>query len=83
MLYLAWEESQSVDAAIVGPWEAVLVLRPGLVLIDSQVGRSPVYHAVKDALPAGSALAVAPLDGPPKTKGVAPGLAAWLRTHGV
>lgn len=82
VLYLAWEESQSVEADAVGPWEAVLVLRPGLLVIDSEVGRSPVYHALKDLLPPETPLVVAPVDGLPKLSRMPAGSTRWLRRHG-
>jgi hypothetical protein len=79
VLYLAWEETGAVDATAEGPWEDAVVLRPGLLLLDSQASRSVVYHALKHHLPAGTALLVAPLADAPKMKGMAEGTTAWLR----
>lgn len=82
MLYLAWEETGSVDATAEGPWEDAVALRPGLLLLDSEATRSVVYHALKHHLPAGTALLVAPLADAPKMKGMAAGSTTWLRTRG-
>ncbi|QYG91092.1 hypothetical protein HC251_00675 [Iamia sp. SCSIO 61187] len=79
MLYLAWEETGELDGPVEGPWEEVVRLRPGLLLLDSPATRSVVYHAVKHQLPEGTALLVAPLADAPKMKGMAEGTAAWLR----
>jgi hypothetical protein len=80
VLYVAWEDSGAVEATAEGPWEDVVVLRPGLLLLDSQATRSVVYHALKHHLPGGTALLVAPLSAAPKMKGMAEGSTAWL--HG-
>ena len=79
MLYVAWEETGEVAADVEGPWTDAVVLRPGLLLLDSEAPRSEVYHALKHHLPEGSALLVAPLAAAPKMKGMAPGSTAWLR----
>jgi hypothetical protein len=54
-------------------------LRPGLILVDSELALSPLYHRIKWALPAGSALLVAPLAAAPKFKGMDQGVRTWLR----
>ena len=79
MLYLAWEDTGAVDATAEGPWEDAVVLRPGLLLLDSQASRSVVYHALKHHLPEGTALLVAPLSDAPKMKGMSEGSTTWLR----
>jgi len=79
VLYVAWEETGAVAADVEGPWEDVVLLRPGLLLLDSAASRSVVYHALKHHLPEGTALLVAPLSAPPKMKGMAPGTTTWLR----
>jgi hypothetical protein len=56
-------------------------LRPGLLLVDSGLHLSPLYHRIKWALPPGSALLVAPLAGPPKFKGMDAGAVKWLRAR--
>ena len=38
-----------------------------------------MYHRLKDLLPPGSSLLVAPIDVAPKFKGLEPGLGDWLR----
>lgn len=79
MLYLAYEETGELDATVAGPWTEAFVLRPGLLLLDSEATRSEVYHALKHHLPADTALLVAPLADAPKVKGMAPGSTTWLR----
>lgn len=79
MIYLAWEESGLDDAALAGPWEEIVVLHPGLLLIDSTATRSEVYHAVKHHLPAETPLLVAPLPEAPKFSRLSPGATAWVR----
>ena len=79
MLYLAWEDTGEVDATAEGPWEDAIVLRPGLLLLDSQASRSVVYHALKHHLPEGTALLIAPLSAAPKMKGMSEGSTTWLR----
>jgi hypothetical protein len=56
-------------------------LDPGLLLVDSELGLSPLYHRIKWALPPGSSLIVAPLAGAPKFRRMAPGALAWLRAR--
>lgn len=81
VLYLAWEETGTVDAAAEGPWEDAVQLRPGLLLLDSEATRSEVYHALKHHLPRTAALLVAPLADAPKMKGMADGSTTWLRSR--
>ncbi len=82
MLYLAWEETGAVEADVEGPWEDLVLLRPGLLLLDSRATRSVVYHGLKHQLPEGTPLLVAPLAEPPKMKGMAEGTTSWLRARG-
>ncbi|MGA9581047.1 MAG: hypothetical protein WBR13_03635 [Allosphingosinicella sp.] len=56
-------------------------LRPGLILVDSELGLSPLYHKIKWSLPPGSSLLVAPLAGTPKFKGMTEGALKWVRAH--
>ena len=77
MRYLAWVDDD-LDEVPEGPWEDGFVLRPGLLLLDSDDTRSAVYHAVKWSVPDGRAVLVAPLADDPKAKGMASGLTAWL-----
>jgi hypothetical protein len=84
-IYVAWtsadlhELDPSTDLA--GPWREVVVAAPGLAFVDSDEELSPVYHALKWSLPQGVALAVAPLGGPPKAKGLERGTNSWLRAR--
>jgi hypothetical protein len=54
-------------------------LRPGLLLVDSDLSLSQLYHRIKWSLPAGPSLLVAPVAGAPKFKGMAEGALKWLR----
>lgn len=81
MIYLAWSATEPAEDLEDGPWAEVVVLAPGLRLIDSPAERSPVYHALKDALPRGTPLLVAALPEGAKFKGLTPGATAWLRDH--
>ena len=78
MLYLAWVDDELAEVPD-GPWQDGFVLRPGLLLLDSDDTRSVVYHAVKWSIPEGRSVLVAPLADDPKAKGMAPGVEAWLR----
>ena len=82
MLHLAYEATGTLDATIEGPWTDMVVLRPGLLLLESDATRSEVYHALKHQLPQGTALLVAPLADAPKMKGMDEGTTAWLRRYG-
>ncbi|HEX8620535.1 MAG TPA: hypothetical protein VF718_01050 [Allosphingosinicella sp.] len=80
-LFLVWHDE---DRAIADELRLALEsfeLRPGLILVDSELGLSPLYHRIKWALPAGSALLVAPLEAAPKLKAVAAGALKWLRAR--
>jgi hypothetical protein len=82
VLYLAYLDGHDLPADVVGPWREVFVLKPGLVFVDSDQRRSVVYHALKDHLPAGSALLVTTEAEIPKFKGMNPGALAWVRDRG-
>ena len=77
-LFVAWLEDESVDGSEDGPWTDAFPLRPGLLLLRSAEGRSPVYHALKHQSAPGSSLLVAPLAEGPKAKGMAEGWTTWL-----
>lgn len=80
-LYLVWH---APDARIDEETELALdrfALRPGLLLIDSGLTRSKLYHKVKWALPKDTPLLVAPLEGAPKFKGMAEGALNWVRAR--
>lgn len=80
-LYLAYEATGEVAEGAPGPWDDLVVLRPGLLLVDSDAGRSRVYHALKRLLPAETPLLVAPLADAPKMAHMAPGTTAWVRAR--
>lgn len=81
MLYLADVGGHDLATDTPGPWRELRILRPGLLFVASDQPRSPVYHALKDALPPNTPLLVATLDEVPKFKGMAPGALAWARRH--
>jgi hypothetical protein len=81
VIYLAYLDGHDITPEVAGPWQELLVLRPGLVLVESEQHRSAVYHALKDHLPGGSPLLVAELDEVPKFKGMAAGALAWARAR--
>lgn len=80
-LYLVWHEPERQIAPVLRSALDRFVLRPGLILVDSALSRSKLYHQVKWALPAGSALLVAPLVEAPKFKAMEAGALAWLRAR--
>jgi hypothetical protein len=80
-LFLVWHDEESAVAD-----ELLLALdrfelRPGLVLVDSALALSPLYHRIKWALPPGSALLVAPLADLPKFKLMETGALKWIRAR--
>lgn len=77
-VYLVYADAE-LDPDSDGPWEAIILLRPGLAFVQSDLHRSAVYHGIKDTLPARTALLVAELDEPPKFKGMDAGTLAWIR----
>ncbi len=81
MLYLAYEADGTIAEGAPGPWDDLVVLRPGVLLIDSEASRSRVYHGLKRLLPPDTPLLVAPLADAPKMAHMAPGTTAWLRSR--
>jgi hypothetical protein len=81
MLYLAYvgHDLDVEESGLEGPWTEVRPLAPGLLFVDSEHSRSPVYHALKDHLPPRTPLLVAELDEVPKLSRMAPGALAWAR----
>ena len=63
-----------------GTWQALHVLRRGLVFIASEESRSAVNHALKYHLPHGAALLGA-CDEVAKSKGLAAGALTFARHH--
>lgn len=80
-LFLVWHEPDREIAPELAAALDRFELRPGLLLVDSALTRSKLYHQVKWALPAGSALLVAPLAEAPKFKSMDAGALAWLRAR--
>jgi hypothetical protein len=79
VVYVAWDESATVDARTEGPWSDLVVLRPGLLLIATEAERSELYHGLKHLLPPETPLMVAPLADDPKMSRLAAGSTAWVR----
>jgi hypothetical protein len=80
-LFLVWHAE---DRAIAPDLRLALdrfELRPGLILVDSELEQSPLYHRIKWALPPGTALLVAPLAGAPKFKLMDEGALKWIRAR--
>lgn len=83
-VYVVWTSADlgELDPQdLAGPWREVVVAAAGLAFVDSDETLSAVHHAMKWSLPDGAALAVAPLAGVPKAKGLAPGTNSWLRSR--
>jgi hypothetical protein len=84
-VYVVWTSADlhELDPSrdLLGPWREVLVAAGGLAFVDTDETLPAVYHALKWSLPDGVALAVAPVGGEPKAKGLAPGTNSWLRAR--
>lgn len=78
-VFLAWTSAPPDD--LLGPWQEVREVAPGLLLLESTESLSAVYHALKWSLPDGAALVVVPVDRTPKSRGMAPGTTSWLRSR--
>jgi len=74
------DEDRTISEELLLPLDR-FELAPGLILVDSALGLSPLYHRIKWALPPGSALFVAPLAAAPKFKGMERGALSWLRAR--
>jgi hypothetical protein len=82
VLYLAYVGHDLRDGVeLEGPWSELFSLWGGLHFVDSEQGRSAVYHALKDHLPAQTPLLVAALEEVPKLSRMAPGALAWARSR--
>ena len=80
-LFLVWHDG---DCAIEPALRLALdrfELRDGLLLIDSDLTLSKLYHRIKWALPPGTPLLVAPLADAPKFKLMDEGALNWLRAR--
>jgi hypothetical protein len=82
-LFLVWHDEGSAIAAEVRLSLDRFELRAGLMLVDSELGLSPLYHRIKWALPPGSSLLVAPLADAPKLKAMEEGALKWIRMRPV
>jgi hypothetical protein len=80
-LFLVWHDpEQAIEPELLFALDRC-ELRPGLLLVDSDSGLSPLYHKIKWALPAGAPLLVAPLADAPKFKLMAEGAVKWVRSR--
>ena len=80
-LFLVWhDEERAIGAEFLLALER-FELRPGLMMVESDLGLSPLYHRIKWALPPGTPLLVAPLSGAPKFKLMDAGALAWLKAR--
>ena len=82
MLFLVWHDEESAIAPDLLLALDRFELRPGLTLVDSELGLSPLYHRIKWSLPQGSPLLVAPLRDAPKFKLMEEGALKWIRERG-
>jgi hypothetical protein len=78
-LFLVWHDEESAIAPELTAALDAFELRPGLILVDSDVRLSTLYHRIKWALPPGAALLVAPLGSAPKFKRMESGALEWIR----
>lgn len=81
-LFLVWHGEDSAISAEPALDLDRFELRPGLILVDSELALSRLYHRIKWALPPGSPLLVAPLAAAPKFKLMDEGALKWVRTRG-
>jgi hypothetical protein len=80
-LFLVWHDEESAIAPELRLALERFELRPGLILVDSDLALSPLYHRIKGALPPGSPLLVAPLAAAPKLKLMENGALKWIRAR--
>ena len=80
-LFLVWHDEERA----IGPEQLLALerfeLRPGLILVESDLGLSPLYHRIKWELPPGTPLVVAPLSAAPKFKLMETGAVAWVKAR--
>lgn len=80
-LYLVWHESAGeIEPELLNALDHI-ELQPGLLLVETELSRSKLYHQVKWALPKGTALLAAPLGDAPKFKGMEDGALKWVRAR--
>jgi len=80
-LFLVWHDGDSAIAPELSLALDRFELHPGLILVDSELALSPLYHRIKPALPPGSPLLVAPLADLPKFKRMEQGALNWIRAR--
>ncbi len=78
-LFLVWHDEDSAIAPDLLLALDRFELRRGLILVDSELSLSRLYHRIKWALPPGSPLLVAPLADAPKFKAIEEGALKWIR----
>jgi hypothetical protein len=78
-LFLVWHDEDGAIEPDLGLALDRVELRTGLILVDSDLALSALYHRIKESLPPGSPLLVAPLAAAPKFKGMEEGALKWLR----
>jgi hypothetical protein len=80
-LFLVWHDEESaIEPDLLLALDR-FELRRGLILVDSTLELSPLYHRIKWALPAGTPLLVAPLADAPKFKLMEQGALNWIRAR--
>jgi hypothetical protein len=80
-LYLIWHEAdREIEPELLHALDH-FPLQPGLLVVDSDLTRSKLYHQVKWALPNDTALLCAPLKNAPKFKGMESGAFNWVRAR--
>lgn len=79
MIYLA-STSVAPDRVLAeGLADDAIALVDGLIAVDSDLGRSKLYHGLKRLQASADPLLVAELSEPPKFKGMASGSLSWFR----
>ncbi|MCA1749309.1 MAG: hypothetical protein ABR601_06920 [Parasphingopyxis sp.] len=81
-LYLVWHQPGAIIEQELRQALDRFELQPGLLLVDSELSRSKLYHQIKWALPKDTPLLVAPLEDAPKFKGMETGALNWVKSRG-
>ena len=80
-LFLVWhDEDGAIEPELLLALDR-FELRPGLILVDSELELSPLYHRIKWALAPGTPLLVAPLAALPKFRSMDRGALKWVRAR--
>ncbi|WP_421121614.1 hypothetical protein ACE2AJ_09585 [Aquihabitans daechungensis] len=80
-VYLAHTTADPATVMADGLADDCIELTAGLLLVDTSLARSRLYHRLKAIQQTSDPLLVAELTEPPKFKGMAPGALAWLRAR--